>query len=169
MNSLLQNSIQTSCSLSDSSLTQFFPDPAQFEPAKTFKPLSRWASIKIGTLEARLENLQQRLNKSRHSLPPRSVVLLASRVFGYNGWSSRVCNCAVTNISGEAEKYTVSHTAEVEVILSDGTKSRANGYGKATNLPKARAYNKSIKEATTQATMRAILGLVVVMEEADKR
>lgn len=75
-----------------------------------------------------------------------------------------MCNCAVTNVSGEAEKSTVSHTAEVEVILSDGTQTRASGYGKATNLPKARAYNKSVKEAATQATMRAILGLVVVME-----
>lgn len=74
----------------------------------------------------------------------------------------------MTNISGEAEKYTVSHTAEVEVILSDGTQARASGYGKATNLPKARAYNKSIKEATTQATMKAILGLVVVMEEVGR-
>jgi hypothetical protein len=126
--------------------------------------MSRWAVVKIGTLEARLETLQLRLNKPRYSLPPRHVALLASRVFGYNGWSSRVCNCAVTSVSGQQEKYTVSHTAEVEVVLCDGTLSRASGHGKAINLAKPRAYNKSIKEAKARATMRAILELVVVME-----
>lgn len=144
--------------------TELFPDLAQFELTPPEPRISPWAATKIGTLEARLEALQHRLNESRHKLSPRAVILLATRVFGFNGWSSRVVAAAVSDASGDADKFAVRHTAEVEVLLADGTACRGNGRGHATNLARARAYNKSLKQATAEATKAALLLLAMALE-----
>lgn len=145
--------------------TELFPDLSQFAVSTTeSKVLVPFAS-KIGTLEARIDALQTRQNRLRSRLLPRHVKLLASRVFGYNGWSSQISSFAVTQCTEDGDKWTVCHSAVVLVRLADGTESSGSGIGKGINLPKAAAYNKSLKEAAAEATKAAILGLAAQLLE----
>lgn len=156
---------------------EYFPDMAQFhdlaEPQETEDFLStQWALVKIGTFQSRLEAIQSSRDRRRFrtsgssmsSISSLVIYELANQVFGFNGWSHEIIDCELlqeeNSKENETEKYSATFSALVRLVLKDGTANEAHGLGSSCNLPfKYMSYNKAKKQAVTEATKNAILGL----------
>lgn len=158
------------------STVEFFPDMAQFEQQEDKEhqsmlkdAVSEWALKKIGTLQSRLEVIQNakesklyRGSNYQQRLSSHIIFSLANEVFGYNGWSSEIVHIHLVDetIDEENEQYSARFDAIVRVILKDGTYNDELGTGEAMKLPhKHMCYNKSKKHAITDGLKNAILGL----------
>lgn len=164
-----------------------FPDLSMFEldpeseEARRTEPLLDWALGKIGTFQYRLEELMRNRELRRKKITlighiPTTVILqLANDVFGFNGWSLRIVDCAVVSeeLNEEMDEYSMKQEATVEITLLDGTTSCAKGVGNCQKLPhKYMCMGNSKKMAITDGMRNAILNLTsisIVKEEAIKQ
>lgn len=165
---------------------ELFPDMGQFYELEASlndntheeEKLLEWAHTKIGTLQSRLESLQVskggKLNKRSTDVayfPAHIILSLANDVFGYNGWSSEVLECSFENLdtSSDMTSFSIRVYVKVRITLRDGFQSEAEGIGEANNLPfKYMCYNSGKKQAMTDATKRAIIGLGEVLINSEK-
>lgn len=155
----------------------FFPDMSEFEEQDQNEEennsnegiASDWALKKIGTLQARLEAIQNAKDSKRFSgsnfyLKFSSSVIfnLANEVFGYNGWSSEIISSHLVHeqLNEENNEYSVKYNVVARIILKDGTYNDELGTGEASNMPhKHMCYNKGKKQAITDGLKNSILGL----------
>lgn len=86
-----------------------------------------------------------------------TVISLANRIFGFNGWSSEIRSMSVDCEEIEDRKVTLGISCVVRITLRDGTYREDIGFGSAENQrSKAMAYEKAKKEAATDALKRAL-------------
>ncbi|KAK6199390.1 uncharacterized protein RJT21DRAFT_46444 [Scheffersomyces amazonensis] len=161
------------------STVTFFPDISMFERETDTEQVTHdvfipdWILRQLGTLQSKLEAIESRSlggrgrggrtgARSLHSYSSHFIYGLANSCFGYNGWSSQVLECPMimTDFDEENKKYSAQFSALVRVTLADGTYVESRGYGDGANLPnKYMCYNKGMKQAVTEATKNAIIGL----------
>lgn len=150
-----------------------FPDLSMFDSDSDDEsvgdpPISPWALAKIGTFQSRLDTLVQ-TRQARHGqkasvahVPTSMILRLANDVFGFNGWSSTIVDCAPVShqFDDDNEKYSMKHEAQVLITLKDGTASRAAGVGDCINMPhKYMCLGHSRKMAITDGLRNALLNL----------
>lgn len=166
------------------STVEFFPDISQFEEErieieeKYYIP--EWSLKKIGTLQSRLEILKTNKNSktrfgqnsSFYDFPSSVLLNLANDVFGFDGWSTEILESNLLTESFDEVKsvHSAKFSALIRVTLKDGTYSDAFGTGEATNLPhKYMCFSKGKKQAVTDGTKKAILGLHNIVTEHELR
>ena len=94
-----------------------------------------------------------------HYITAEKVISLANDVFGFNGWSSSIQNIQVDYVEEHptTHRITLGLSVVVRVTLRDGVYHEDIGYGQIENAKsKAAAFEKSKKEATTDAMKRAL-------------
>lgn len=75
-----------------------------FEEDFREKPASKWSVVKIGSLQAKIENyVHMRSSSTRRDrlhlqIPFFKIVAFANEAFGYNGWSTEILSTEVVNI-----------------------------------------------------------------------
>lgn len=86
------------------------------------------------------------------------MIELANDVFGFNGWSSQIKECQVDFVDEKGnDKFDLGLSVIMRVTLKDGTYHEDVGYGHVENFKgKGLAFEKSKKEATTDAMKRAL-------------
>lgn len=92
-------------------------------------------------------------------LSAEKAINLANEVFGFNGWSSSIQNIQIDFVEENATtgKVSIGLSVVIRVTLKDGTYHEDIGYGGIENCKgKAMAFEKSKKEATTDALKRAL-------------
>ncbi|RLV91421.1 DNA repair protein RAD59 [Spathaspora sp. JA1] len=162
------------------STLQLFPDVSLFEEEDedtneldTNEYIDDWTLQKIGTLQSRLESLENKRYFGKYesrSVAARTIYDLANDVFGFNGWSTTILDCIFADVTEEAENYSAKCTVKIRLTLRSGTTSEHYGFAEATNLPhKYMCYNKCKKHAVTDATKNAILGLKEFFYRYEKR
>lgn len=86
-----------------------------------------------------------------------TAINIANRIFGYNGWSSKLRQIKIDYIDECNQRYSIGVSAVVRVSLSDGTTREDIGFGSADNQRvKSQAIEKTKKEAVTDALKRAL-------------
>ncbi|ELQ74625.1 DNA repair and recombination protein RAD52/RAD22 [Trachipleistophora hominis] len=86
-----------------------------------------------------------------------TAINIANRIFGYNGWSSKLKQITIDYIDECNQRYSVGVSAVVRVLLSDGAMREDVGFGSADNQRvKSQAIEKAKKEAVTDALKRAL-------------
>lgn len=159
----------------DGTHTELFPDMDQFEeqPQEVIQ-FTDWSMNKISSLNSKLEYLQHQISTTRGrgvndplNYSYRVIIKMANRVFGFNGWSTRLIGFDIEEDFNEADKkYSAKVYALVRVTLKDGVYREEYGVGGATNLPeKLMCYIKCKKQAVSVGTKRAILGLRDLLQE----
>ncbi|KAI9101119.1 DNA repair and recombination protein rad22 [Phlyctochytrium arcticum] len=82
---------------------------------------------------------------------------IANDIFGFNGWASTVIDMTVDFVDIDSGRVSMGISAIVRVTLKDGSFHEDVGYGSIDNAKsKAAAFEKSKKEAVTDATKRAL-------------
>ncbi len=129
--------------------------------------ISGYTAKEIATLQSRLdkqlgpEYLSTRPGgggQKVHYITAEKVIGLANEVFGFNGWSSSIVNFQVDYIDElPQQRVNMGISVVVRVTLRDGTYHEDIGYGHIENAKgKAAAFEKTKKEATTDALKRAL-------------
>ena len=130
--------------------------------------ISGYTAQEIATLQSRLdkqlgpEYLSTRPGggggQKVHYITAEKVIGLANDVFGFNGWSSSIVNFQVDYIDElPQQRVNLGMSVVVRVTLRDGTYHEDVGYGHIENAKgKAAAFEKTKKEATTDALKRAL-------------
>jgi len=94
-----------------------------------------------------------------HYIAADKVIALANDVFGFNGWSSSIQNIQVDYVDEHpsTNRVNIGISVVVRVTLRDGTFHEDIGYGQIENAKsKGQAFEKTKKEATTDAMKRAL-------------
>ncbi|CAK9441232.1 uncharacterized protein LODBEIA_P51010 [Lodderomyces beijingensis] len=104
----------SSSSSSSTTTTVFFPDLNQFEYELSQRgeddyAVNDWALSKIGTLQAKLEQMQHLKDTKKYSgasggflkFPRSAIYNLANEVFGFNGWSTEILECTTSEIRND--------------------------------------------------------------------
>eukprot|EP00041_Stephanoeca_diplocostata_P029780 m.886798 g.886798 ORF g.886798 m.886798 type:complete len:483 (-) comp23630_c0_seq1:1458-2906(-) len=81
---------------------------------------------------------------------------LANTTFGFNGWSTSIKDITIDFSEKDKNSFSVGISAIVRVTLKDGCYHEDIGYGEAKNPSRAAAFEKSRKQAVTDATKRAL-------------
>ena len=126
-----------------------------------------YTAQQIATLQARLEKklgpewISQRPGQGGKKcgyVQASKVIELANDVFGFNGWSSQIKECQVDFVDEKGnDKFDMGLSVIMRVTLRDGTYHEDVGYGHVENFKgKGLAFEKSKKEATTDAMKRAL-------------
>ena len=129
--------------------------------------ISGYTAREIATLQSRLDKqLGPEYLSTRpggggakvHYITAEKVIGLANEVFGFNGWSSSIVNFQVDYIEElPQQRVNLGMSVAVRVTLRDGTYHEDVGYGHIENAKgKAAAFEKTKKEATTDALKRAL-------------
>ncbi|OQE21339.1 hypothetical protein PENSTE_c012G07468 [Penicillium steckii] len=130
--------------------------------------MSEYTAQDIATLQARLDKkLGPEYISSRpgaggqkvHYLSADKCINLANEVFGFNGWSSSIQKIDIDFIdeNQNSGRVTMGLSVVMRVTLKDGTYHEDIGYGHIENAKgKAAAFEKSKKEATTDALKRSL-------------
>lgn len=86
------------------------------------------------------------------------ILSLANEIFGFNGWSSQILSLNTDYLDMiDSNRFNVGISCSVRITLKDGTFREDIGYGQAENQKsKSAAYEKSKKEAVTDAIKRAL-------------
>ncbi|CAD27066.1 similarity to DNA repair and recombination RAD22 (fragment) [Encephalitozoon cuniculi GB-M1] len=86
-----------------------------------------------------------------------TIISLANRIFGFNGWSSEIRSMSIDYEEAEDKRVGLGVSCLVRVTLKDGTYREDIGFGSAENQKcRAMAYEKAKKEAATDALKRAL-------------
>lgn len=162
---------------SEPTTSVFFPDMSEFEEQEKIETdeenineqISEWALKKIGTLQVRLEAMQNAKDAKKfpgshnyRGFSSHVLFNLANETFGYDGWSSAILSSSLVHedLDEENHEYSVKFQVVVRIILKDGTYNDEVGIGEAAKLPhKNMCYNKGKKQAITDGLKNAILGL----------
>lgn len=86
------------------------------------------------------------------------MISLANRIFGFDGWSSRIRKFTqeYSDVAGDG-RVSVGYSCCCRVVLKDGTYKEDIGFGSADNQRmKSMAVEKAKKEAATDALKRAL-------------
>ncbi|ORD95019.1 RAD52 [Enterospora canceri] len=84
------------------------------------------------------------------------VIEMANRIFGYNGWKTKIKKLKQEYCDDKDGKVSVAYTCICRIMLSDGTTKEDVGLGHAENQrSKALAIEKATKEAVTDSFKRA--------------
>lgn len=134
-----------------------------------YKPriMTLWSRSKIGTLQSRLDKLQNRM-PGKFNYSNLVIMKLANDVFGFQGWSTHLVSVEadlINSLEGSMDenKYSVAATAIVRITLKDGTFYETQAVGKSHNLPeKGSAYRLAKMLAVTLATKLGILELPIL-------
>lgn len=129
--------------------------------------IDSYTAQQIATLQARLEKklgpewISQRPGQGGKKcgyIQASKVIELANDVFGFNGWSSQIKECQVDFVDEKGnDKFDMGLSVIMRVTLRDGTYHEDVGYGHVENFKgKGLAFEKSKKEATTDAMKRAL-------------
>lgn len=169
------------------STLELFPDMRQFlspedeEEVEKDMELPSWAVVKLGTLQAKLEIMQNSrdvkntygtLEHSWNKFLSYAIINLANEIFGYCGWSSSIVDWYLIeeNMDEQNSQFSVKYGARVRVELLDNIYSENDGVGVATKLPfKYMCISKAKKQAVTEATKNAIIGLREVLMNNESR
>lgn len=85
------------------------------------------------------------------------AISLANKIFGFNGWSSKIKSMIIEYNDKTERGYSIGITAIVTITLKDGTKKEDVGFGSAENQKmQGLAMEKARKEAATDALKRAL-------------
>ncbi|KAJ5763873.1 Rad52/22 double-strand break repair protein [Penicillium manginii] len=130
--------------------------------------MSEYTAQDIATLQARLDkklgpeyisNRPGAGGQKVHYLSADKCINLANEVFGFNGWSSSIQKIDIDFIdeNQNSGRVTMGLSVVMRVTLKDGTYHEDIGYGHIENAKgKAAAFEKSKKEATTDALKRSL-------------
>lgn len=169
--------------LENEGTTILFPDMSLFDGIidDDFrdKPASSWSVIKIGTLQAKLEQYlstrrNRRFQNTSTELPLHRLLSIANESFGHDGWSSELIDISILEyniqINDENESHCLQVESTVRITLKDETYHEATGHGRADNLPnKFMAFQKAKKSAVTDATKKAIYGLKSIILDHESK
>ncbi|KAM0678801.1 DNA repair protein rad52 [Binucleata daphniae] len=85
------------------------------------------------------------------------VIQMANKIFGFNGWSSKIKKMVVEYCDKTDKGYCIGVSCVVRVKLKDNTKKEDVGFGSAENQKvRSLGYEKAKKEAATDALKRAL-------------
>ncbi|KAF7682637.1 DNA repair and recombination protein RAD52 [Astathelohania contejeani] len=85
-----------------------------------------------------------------------TIISLANKIFGYNGWSSEIKRMEIDYCDTEYDKIHMGVSCVVRITLNDGCYREDVGFGSSENQKtKSVAYEKAKKEAVTDALKRA--------------
>lgn len=173
-----------------SSSTVLFPDMSLFEEEQKEEEyeeveiISDWALQKIGTLQLRLEEIENirdlnnnfRSNSFVKQHLAMRLINLANEIFGYDGWSSKIVDCLLSNEHIEKEdegtyKCSAVYLSTVRIILRDGTFCDGRGKGDSINMPyKHMCHSKAKKHSITDGLKQAIIRFpeILIQYDVDK-
>lgn len=148
-------------------LDELFNEDDEPEAVPEYRPriMTLWSRAKIGTLQSRLDMLQQQVN-GKFNYSNRLIMKLANDVFGFEGWSTKIIHHEACLVSGGQEEtggYSVNAWAIVRITLKDGTFYETKGIGKSHNLPeKGLAFRTAKMLAVTTAIKFGIMELPIL-------
>lgn len=163
--------------------TILFPDMSLFDAILDDdfrdRPASTWSVMKIGTLQAKLEQYlstrqTRRIRNWNNDLPFYRLLSIANESFGHDGWSTELIDISILEhdiqLNDDSESHFVQVESTVRITLKDGTYHEAIGSGRADNLPsKFMAFQKAKKSAVTDATKNAIYGLKSIILDHERK
>lgn len=95
-----------------------------------------------------------------HYIETWKAIAQTNRIFGFNGWSSRIMDINLDFIDQESTgRFTAGVSAIVRITLKDGTHREDIGYGVSENQKqKGKALDQAKKKAVSDALKRALKG-----------
>lgn len=85
------------------------------------------------------------------------MILLANKIFGYNGWSSEIKSMTEEYCENKNGVFNAGYSCICRITLKDGAYREDIGFGSGENMKtKGQAIEKAKKEAATDALKRAL-------------
>ncbi|KAI5148926.1 DNA repair and recombination protein RAD52 [Enteropsectra breve] len=85
------------------------------------------------------------------------IIALANKIFGFDGWSSKMKNFTQEHFECKDGKYSAAYSCICRIILKDGTFKEDIGFGESENQRSAaQALESAKKKAATDALKRAL-------------
>ncbi|CDK25739.1 unnamed protein product [Kuraishia capsulata CBS 1993] len=150
------------------------------------KPVTNWASSRIGAYAAKLDAAHLEYPRNRFNpgktVPLHKLMEIANDSFGFDGWSRSICDMEVeinsgrrigdthddaptdgNGSDGSELEFDIAVSATIKVTLKDGTYNEAQAIAKSHTNSKIMAIERCKRQALSDATRFCFEGFTTMI------